>query len=152
MSRAVLTLLGLAMMGLGLAALLRPVEMAAIVELPLPSAASRVDVRAMYGGLVMGLATFLLVCATRTSLLRIGSTAAACVFSGAALARAFGLIVEGTGQPLMLIVTMLEAMAAGLATWGAITAPRPVILVAPAPAAPLSSGDDLRSREGPFVS
>jgi hypothetical protein len=122
-SRAVLVLLGLAATGLGLASLLRPVEMAAMVELPLPSAASRTDVRAIYGGVVAGIGVFLLTCALRRGMVRTGLAAAACVFGGAALARFFGLSIEGFGQPLMLITALLETVAAGLAIWGAIIEP-----------------------------
>jgi hypothetical protein len=123
MSRAILFLLALAVSGLGLASLLRPVDMAAIVEMPLPSAASRTDVRAIYGGLVTGVGVFLLSCALRRGMVRTGLMAAACVFGGAALGRFFGLMVEGFGQPLMVIVMLLEATGAGLATWGALIEP-----------------------------
>jgi hypothetical protein len=120
MTRAVLVLLGLAVTGLGLASLLRPVEMAAIIELPLPSPAARTDVRAIYGGVITGIGVFLLACALRRDMVRAGLAAAACVFSGAALGRFLGLTVEGFGQPLMIIVLLLEVTAAGLAIWGVV--------------------------------
>jgi hypothetical protein len=123
MTRGVLVLLGLAVSGLGLASLLRPVEMAAIVELPLASPTARTDVRAIYGGVITGVGVFLLACALRRDMVRAGLAAAACVFSGAALGRFFGLTVEGFGQPLMVIVMLLETMAAGLAIWGILVEP-----------------------------
>lgn len=149
MSRAVLVLLGLALTGLGLASLLRPSEMAAIVELPLAAPMARVDVRAIYGGAITGIGVFVLSCAFLRSTLRTGLIAAACVFGGAALGRVIGLSAEGFAQPLMLIVAVLETVAAGLAVWGAWTAPSPVLPVLPAPAAPASDGS--RSLEDPFA-
>lgn len=120
MSRIILILLAVAVTGLGAASLLFPIEMTAIVELPLPSPASRIDVRAIYGGLVTGVGVFLLLCALRGDMVRTGLMAAACVFGGAAFGRFFGLTVEGFGQPLMVIVLLLETTGAGLAVWGAL--------------------------------
>lgn len=144
MSRAVLVLLALAATGLGLASLLRPVEMAAIVELPLPSAAARTDVRAVYGGVITGIGVFLLMCTLRRGMVRTGLAAAACVFGGAALGRVFGLSIEGFGQPLMLIIALLETIAAGLAVWGIIVEPG-LTRIGPSRPSPSSS----RSAEAP---
>lgn len=123
MTRAVLVLIALATCGFGVAFVLRPVEMAGVLHLSLSAPSARIEVRAVYGGMQVGLGVFLLVCAMRRNLLRVGLSAAACVFTGLAVARFFGLMLEGFSQPLMLIVLMLEAMVAVLATWGAATTP-----------------------------
>lgn len=151
MTRSLLLLLGLAASGLGIASLLRPAEMAALTELPLTTAAARIDFRAVYGGAITGVGLFLLGCALRRDLVRTGLMAAACLFGGAGFARLFAMSIDGFGQPLMVITMLLELVAAGLAAWGVIVDPSLIRLassrssrppVTDAPAGTIGAADD----------
>ncbi len=75
----------------------------------LTSPAARIDVRATYGGLELGLAGFLALCAMREDWVRVGLVASACTIAGFGLGRLVGIIVEGQGTPLMWFFFGLEA-------------------------------------------
>ena len=118
--RLVLALIGLAFLGFGFAYIYRPDEMTSLTSIVLINATAHTDVRATYGGLEFGVGAFLLGCAFRRDLVRVGLMAAACVLAAMATARAVGLLLDGFWQPLMLFVTMIEGGSAVLATWGAL--------------------------------
>ncbi len=125
MSRAVLVFLAISVLGFGVAFTVKPVEMAQVVDIALFTPTSRTDFRAVYGGLQMGVGLFLLLCAARRHLVRVGLQAAAWTLLGLASARLVGLFVDGFGQPLMLMLLAVEAMAAGLAAWASFQVPPP---------------------------
>ena len=62
-SRILLVLLGLMFLSFGVAFLLRPAQMAQMVGIELPEPTARMEIRAFYGGLEIGLAVFLFACA-----------------------------------------------------------------------------------------
>jgi hypothetical protein len=123
MSRAVLVFLALSVLGFGAVFTARPVELAQVVEILLPTPTSRTDFRAVYGGLELGLGMFLLVCALRRHLVRVGLQAAFWALLGMASGRLVGLVADGFGQPLMILFMAIEAVAAGLAIWASLQIP-----------------------------
>ena len=97
MSHVVLIATGLGFCGFGLAYVLRPVRMAALTDLPLPTPSARADFMATYGGCQVGLGLFLLACAREQSWLAPGLLAGAAVLAGLACARGLGILV-GAGR------------------------------------------------------
>jgi hypothetical protein len=85
----------------GLAFLFWPVQMAAFVNIPLPSSAAIIDFRAVQGGLEVGLAIFFLICLCNAAWVRVGLVAQVATLSGLTLARVLGLLLDGTPQPII---------------------------------------------------
>jgi Domain of unknown function (DUF4345) len=138
-SRVVLVFLGLTVFGFGLAFTLRPIEMAQVVDISLFTPTARTDFRAVYGGFELGFGLFLLTCAVRRHLVRVGLQAAAWVALGTATARLIGMLADGFGV-LMIVMFLVETMAGALALWASFTAPpmpRPEVpSTSPAPTTP----------------
>lgn len=117
MRRALLWLLGLALAGFGMLALLMPATLAGWVDIQLASGVARADFRATYGGFELGAALFLLLCAARADLTAIGLYAAGCIYTGFAAGRLIGILVDKPAGPLMLTVFAFEVTGAALAFW-----------------------------------
>ncbi len=79
--------------------------------------AARIDVRATYGGMELGLAAFLLLCLLRDAWVRVGLTAAGCVIAGFGCARLAAIALEGQGTPLMWRFVAIELASTLLILW-----------------------------------
>ena len=101
--------------GVGVGFLVVPVQWASVVEIPLPTAMARTDLRATYGGFDLGVGLFLGLCALRSEWTRPGLVALGLAASGYGGGRLLGIVVEGTASPLMLVFVGLETMTAFLA-------------------------------------
>ena len=88
--------------------LLIPRQYANILEISLPTAVARTDVRATYGGLELGFGIFLVLCVVRREWIRPGLWALALGTGGFATGRLVGLVAEGTINNFMLFFLMLE--------------------------------------------
>jgi hypothetical protein len=128
--RLVLVIFGLSFLGFGAAFLAYPGDMAAMVSLVLINSSARTDVRAIYGGMELGVGVFLLACALRRDFVRVGLFASACVLVAMATSRFVGLLLDGFWQPAQLFFTLLEASAGFIGTWGALVA-KPAGTIAP---------------------
>lgn len=95
-ARVVLWLDALAFLGFGVAFLVAPVAMAAFVELGAESPIARVEVRAMYGGLELGIGAFLLACALRPSWTMPGLVAGTSMFAGLGGVRLLSALATGS--------------------------------------------------------
>ena len=84
-SRIVLVLLGLIFAGFGVAFLLWPSQMAMRVGIPLVTMAGTTDVRALYGGLEIGLGVFFAITAASRAWRVPGLLAAFCALAGMGL-------------------------------------------------------------------
>jgi Flp pilus assembly protein TadB len=115
--RLILALAALAFLGFGIAFLVSPAAMGALVELDLTSATARTEVRAMYGGLEIGLGVGLLTLLFRHRQVALGLRVALAAFVGLAAGRLYGLAVDGWWQPIMWLLTAVEVLAAGLCWW-----------------------------------
>jgi hypothetical protein len=116
--RLILTLFGLIFIGFGLAFLISPGPMAALAEVEVPTPMARTDVRAVYGGLELGIGAFLLTMVGRREHVALGLRAALCAGVGMAAGRMAGLAADGWWQPVMWLFGAVELVAAGLAWWG----------------------------------
>jgi hypothetical protein len=94
-ARLVLGLSALAFAGIGAAFLVAPQAMAARVGVSLAGAIAANDVRAVYGGLQLGIAAFLLYSVRRPDALRSGLAVQLFTFGGLAAARFASLVLDG---------------------------------------------------------
>ena len=104
LGRWVLALSCLPFLGIGVAFLGWPAAMASRVGLSLADALADNDVRAVYGGLQLGIGSFLASCATRPDWEVPGLVAALLAFGGLAAARVVSLAVVGAPGPLGLLL------------------------------------------------
>ena len=101
----------------GLLFLGRPTAMAKTVEIEASSKTARTEIRAMYGGLELGIAAFLGFCALEPALLGVGLVASSMLLGGISVGRLTGIAMAGETSRLMLILTAVEAVGAALAVW-----------------------------------
>ena len=99
----------------GGAYLLFPVSMAALTELDLPTPTAVMDVRAFYGGQLIGLGVLALVFAARPPLVPYGLLVLAASLGGTGIGRLVGALVAGTFPPLMVGAFLAEIVVAALA-------------------------------------
>jgi hypothetical protein len=112
LARAALLFGAVVFAGIGLGFLIVPVQWAALVEISLPTAMARTDLRATYGGFDLAVGVFLGLCALRTEWIRPGLVALGLAAAGFGGGRLLGIVVEGTASPLMLAFAAIEAMTA----------------------------------------
>lgn len=110
-ARAVLALSALAFAGIGAAFLLAPADMGTHVDVALGSVTAHNDVRAVYGGLQLGVALWLALAAARGEWLRPALLAQLCVFGGLFGARLLSLALDGRPSDLALALQLAEAVA-----------------------------------------
>jgi hypothetical protein len=113
-ARLVLGLSALAFAGIGAAFLLAPEAMAARVGLSLAGATAANDVRAVYGGLQLGVGACLAWLARRPDSLRAGLTLQLFGFGGLAAARFASLLLDGHPGALGLALHGAELVAIAL--------------------------------------
>jgi hypothetical protein len=108
LARAVLVFAALVFFTFGMGFLLVPVQWAEAVDIALPTALARTDLRATYGGLEIGVALFLALCAVRAEWVRPGLVALMLAAGGFGAGRLAGIVVERSAGPLMLGFALLE--------------------------------------------
>jgi hypothetical protein len=108
-------LLSVAGWAVGAAFLAWPVALVAPVGIELPSAAARTDVRAVYGGLQLGLAAFVAYCATSPERTLVGLAASTACIAGLAAGRLLGGLVEGEWARITVLYLLIEATSAAVA-------------------------------------
>jgi hypothetical protein len=131
--RLVLVIFGLAFVGFGLAFVSYPGDMAALVSIALVDRGARTDVRAIYGGMEIGIGAFLMTCALQRDFVRIGLFASACVLMAMATSRFIGLLLDGFWQPMQILFMVIEAGAGVIGAWGALVAKPPGTIAPPLP-------------------
>jgi hypothetical protein len=117
MKSAVLWLSALAFMGFGLAFTFAPEQMAATVDIALPTGPARIDFVATYGGFELGFGFFLALCTRRRDWLDTGLVASACALGGFATLRAAGILLAETPGTLMYAVLAMETAGCMLSIW-----------------------------------
>jgi hypothetical protein len=116
--RMILALTAVGFLGFGLAFTLRPDQMAALIEIALPSATARVDFAATYGGFELGVGAFLLFCARRPGWQQPGLLAAALALAGFATIRLLGIAATGGDvRPAIYWALALETLGVLLNGW-----------------------------------
>ena len=97
-SRTVLLLAGLMFGGLGVWLTLAPGKLEDWVGIQSPVPAARTELRALYGGLELGLGVFMLLGWARAELEAPACLALGLIMLGVALARMLGLVLDGSGS------------------------------------------------------
>jgi Domain of unknown function (DUF4345) len=115
LARAGLILAAIVFVLVGLGFLIAPVSWASVVEIALPTATARTDLRATYGGFDLGFGVFLGLCAARAEWIRAGLVALCLAGAGFGGGRLLGIVVEGSASPLMGAFAVLELATTGLA-------------------------------------
>lgn len=115
--RAILWLLAIGFAGFGVAYAFWPNTMAALTDIALPTGTARIDFAATYGGLQLGFAVFLGLCAKagEVPMVRSGLLASGCVLLGLVMVRVIGLLsTPGAGTAIYVGLT-IELLGAALA-------------------------------------
>jgi hypothetical protein len=121
----VLVVAGLMYLGFGVAFVAAPAELGGWVHLGVDHPVARTEVRAFYGGLEIGLAVFLLLCAARREWAAPGLLATALAFGCTAAARVVGMVLDGSTGTVVIAILLVEvAFAAASAVALARTRPR----------------------------
>jgi hypothetical protein len=112
---------GLAFLGLGILFGLRP-ETANYIGIELPTASARNDVRAVYGGLELGIGLYLLWSLFRTEHLRAAIAFTIAGFACLAGVRGVSLLFDGPhdSTTYTLLATEVAWLVAGVAAWWAL--------------------------------
>ena len=111
LARVSLVLAALAYAGFGVATLVRPSVLNVLgIELLRPAAST--EIRAFYGGLELGMALFFARAAAEPAWFRPALFAQAASLGGVVLARLAGIAVDGSGEPLVLLLGAAEGAGA----------------------------------------
>lgn len=113
-ARIVLWLSALVFGAIGLLFVIAPVSWANVVEISLPTAMARTDLRATYGGFDLAFGVFLAICGMNSAWLRPGLLASGLVLLGFGLSRLLGIALEGEGHRLMWTFLLLELLGGAL--------------------------------------
>jgi hypothetical protein len=97
--------------GFGAWLLLRPQALGR-VDVQLPTARARAEIRAFYGGLEIGLGLFFAAAAARPAWHRPALVVQAASLGGAAIGRAVSMAADPPGDPLIRLLAVLETTAA----------------------------------------
>lgn len=101
--------------GLGVAGLVAPEAVLSGAGVLLDPGSSTIDLRATYGGAILGFAAFL-ICCMGGAHVRIGLAAVFCLTIGFLAGRLLGLAV-GEGPALMWQLALVEALWSAFAAW-----------------------------------
>lgn len=108
LARWILGVIGVTFVAIGAGFLVRPVSWAAWLEIALPTATARTDLRATYGGFDLAFGIFLLVAARRADWVAPGLVANALALGGFAAGRLLGFAVERSVSPRLVPFLLIE--------------------------------------------
>ena len=112
LARFVLLFTAVSFIGYGLACLLVPNMVGNISGLGMQTVSGRTEIHAMYGGLQTGLGLYFLLCGLHREWVRPGVVALILVMGGLALARCYGISVQGSPGSYNLGAVSYEAITA----------------------------------------
>jgi len=112
-----LAVAGLGFLGFGLWLIVDPAGGLAVVGIAAANPAGLIELRALYGGLELGLAVFFLLCAMRPDWRRSGLWAVLLGNGGIGLTRLAGIALSGVFTPFFAAALVWELGFAGLAGW-----------------------------------
>jgi hypothetical protein len=101
LAKVLLRLGALVMAIVGIGFLAVPVDWAAIVDIQLPTATARTDLRATYGGFDLAIGVYLWLCSRREDWIRPGLVALGLAAAGFGGGRVLGMLLEGAASPSM---------------------------------------------------
>ena len=114
LAKAWLWISALAFIGLGVALMVSPAGILAKVDLHFDTPTAFADIRADYGGCIIGLGLFLGWCAIRPERVRLGLVCAGLTLAGYATGRLFSLLVDGMPKRIIFILLVTEVLWAAL--------------------------------------
>lgn len=125
LARAILWLLAIGFVGFGMAYAIWPSPMAALTDIELPTRTAQIDFAATYGGLQVGFAVFLGICALArdVSSVRWGLLACGCALLGLVTVRAIWLLSGGAAGQAIYAGFTIELIGAALALGAAHNIP-----------------------------
>jgi hypothetical protein len=112
-----LILAGAGFLGFGLWLIVDPAGGLATVGIAASNPAGLIELRALYGGLELGLGIFLLLCAARPDWRRPGLWAVLLGNGGIGLVRLVGIALTGVFTPFFAAALVWELGFSGLAAW-----------------------------------
>jgi len=115
LSRLFLAIVILMLGGFGVGFLVRPRRFANLIDLRLDSTTAISDVRAVYGGLEIGLAIFLAWCAVDPTRIQVGLGVTAIVFGAVAASRLVGMFLDRPVTSMTVKIFAAEAATAIIA-------------------------------------
>ena len=104
----------LTFLGLGITFVSNP-KLVHKVDIELTSPTAMADVRADYGGCILGVGIFLVWCAIKDSRVNSGLLCTGLIFLGYTTARLISLAVDGQPKPIIYYLIAIEALGAVLA-------------------------------------
>ncbi len=110
---------------IGLGCLIAPAALLGTVDVELPTATARVEIYAWYGGLELGIAAFLALCASRGDWVRLGLTASSLMLGGLGLARLLGALALTGTHWIHYPLAAAELGGAALCIWASRRVPNP---------------------------
>lgn len=99
---------------IGIWCLIAPIQTSSGVEISLPTTTAIIDFRATYGGLLVGIGIFFIVC-LKDTYVRLGLILQALSLGGLAFGRVVGLILDGMPQMILIYFLIAEIAAVILA-------------------------------------
>lgn len=114
-ARVYLGVAALVFCGLGLALLVWPVQILKHVEVSFNTTTAFADIRADYGGCLLGVGVFLGWCVSKSELVRVGLLCTGLTFTGYASGRLLSLVLDGMPKPIIFTLTIIEVMGAATA-------------------------------------
>ena len=99
---------------IGFWCLFAPVQTSSGVDIQLPTVTALVDFRATYGGMLVGIRIFFIICLKETHI-RVGLYLQALSLGGLAFGRVVGLALDGIPKPLIIYFLVAEIAAVILA-------------------------------------
>ncbi|MEL0082405.1 MAG: DUF4345 domain-containing protein, partial [Gammaproteobacteria bacterium] len=112
LARVVLLFTAFSFIGYGLTCLFLPDIVGTLSGLGLQMVSGRTEIHAMYGGLQTGLGLFFLLCGMHKEWVRPGTVAIILAMGGLALARTYGISVQGSPGSYNLGAASYEALTA----------------------------------------
>jgi hypothetical protein len=103
--------------GIGFACLFFPVQVAAGIDISLPTPTAIIDFRATYGGFLLGLGLFFIYCLFNKTFLRVGLIVQAVSLGGFAFGRIVGLALDGTPKTILIYFLIAEIIGCILAIY-----------------------------------
>jgi hypothetical protein len=108
LGRIMLYVFALGYAGFGALLLLWPDTITALVEIVLPTAVARMEIRGVYGGQFLGTAMMLGLFARNETWFRSGMVALGAICGGLVIGRTLGLIVDRALSPLIYVLYASE--------------------------------------------
>lgn len=119
-AKGVLWVFGLITLAFGAWSLAAPESIAEVLKVTLLTPGAVTEIRSFYGGLELGLAGFWIMGATRADLTRPALVSMVVIWGSVALARIYGLVVDG-GTASSLYVALASELAAAILAYLALS-------------------------------